>query len=251
LDYDIAPFIEGWKYEPDSLTVRLIRGDDGREKIQLRLDLGLLQLETDGRPDGARPHGFESMLDYLEDRALARDGTNGKGADFTLSTDDCDELLREGIQYYHRYLSFFHLGRYELVVRDTARNLRLFAFVVAHAVDKDDHWRFDQYRPYVLMMNTRARATLRLQDRDFDGALAIVDEGIQSIRAFLREHRHQEQEEACAELEFLRQWRGKLRQDRPLGRKERLERKLQEAIDAERYERAAELRDRIERLGNS
>ena len=41
--------------------------------------------------------------------------------------------MREGVQYYHRYLAAFHLQRYDLVVRDTERNLRLFAFVVRHA----------------------------------------------------------------------------------------------------------------------
>ena len=41
--------------------------------------------------------------------------------------------MREGVQYYHRYLAAFHLQRYDLVARDTARNLRLFAFVVKHA----------------------------------------------------------------------------------------------------------------------
>ena len=37
--------------------------------------------------------------------------------------------MREGLQYYHRYLAAFHLERYDLVARDTERNLRLFAFV--------------------------------------------------------------------------------------------------------------------------
>ena len=49
--------------------------------------------------------------------------------------------MREGLQYYHRYLSAFHLERYDLVARDTARNLRLFAFVVKHAARQRDKHR--------------------------------------------------------------------------------------------------------------
>ena len=36
---------------------RKIVGEDGKEKLQVRLDLGLLQMELNGRPDGERPHG--------------------------------------------------------------------------------------------------------------------------------------------------------------------------------------------------
>ena len=68
-------------------------------------------------------------------------------------------LLREGVQYYHRYISFWHLERYELCARDTNRNLRLFAFVREHARHTRDKLQFDQWRPYVTMMHARAVAT--------------------------------------------------------------------------------------------
>ena len=40
--------------------MRFVAGDDGREKIQMRIDLGLIQMETTGRPDGERPGGSTS-----------------------------------------------------------------------------------------------------------------------------------------------------------------------------------------------
>ncbi len=55
-DMDIADAMKGWAFEPGQVNVRLIRGNDGKPKLQLRLDLGLLQMELDGRPDGKRPH---------------------------------------------------------------------------------------------------------------------------------------------------------------------------------------------------
>ena len=59
MDYDIGPILSKWKHKPGEVAVRCIAGRDGRPKIQMRLDLGLLQMEQDGRPDGRRPHGCE------------------------------------------------------------------------------------------------------------------------------------------------------------------------------------------------
>ena len=92
--------------------------------------------------------------------------------------------MREGVQYYHRYLAAFHLQRYDLVARDTERNLRLFAFVVRHAARQRDKLQFDQYRPYVTMMHTRALALAGAGPQDdHAAALALIDEGIEGIRA--------------------------------------------------------------------
>ena len=35
----------------------------------MRIDLGLLQMEINGRPDGQRPQGSESLLDWQESNA--------------------------------------------------------------------------------------------------------------------------------------------------------------------------------------
>ena len=65
---DIAPILKGWDYEAGTINVRKIIGLDGQPKLQMRLDLGLLQMELTGRPDGHRPHGHESLLEYYEKR---------------------------------------------------------------------------------------------------------------------------------------------------------------------------------------
>ena len=56
-------------HDPEGVQVRVITGEDGSEKIQMRIDLGLIQMEINGRPDGERPEGFESLLDVYEARA--------------------------------------------------------------------------------------------------------------------------------------------------------------------------------------
>jgi hypothetical protein len=242
---DITPIISGWNFDPDELQVRMITALDGSEKIQMRIDLGLLQMELSGRPDGDRPHGHESLLDYHEAKA---EKASEAGQDYALDPASCSQLMREGLQYYHRYLSAFHLQKYDLVARDTERNLRLFAFVVQHAARQRDKLDFDRYRPYVIMMKARARALQVLAQADFVEALREIDEGIDQIRQFLRDYRQEDNESECAELGFLTRWRREVESDRPTGPVERLEQQLALAVSQEQYEEAARIRDQIKAL---
>jgi UvrB/uvrC motif len=248
---DISPILEGWNYEPDEVLVRIIRGDDGKERIQLRLDLGLLQMCVDGRPDGERPEQCESWFDYyLRERQAAGDGDR-----FKLDEADCARLLREGVQYYHRYLSFWHLKRYELCARDTARNLRLFSFIRQYARHERDKLQFDQWRPYVIMMHARAVATPLVEMRDYAGALPAIESGIRAIGKFLEDYNQVERAEQCGELNMLKKWReevaGLLNEAAPESARtsiQLLHMRLDEAVAEERFEEAAKLRDEIRRL---
>jgi hypothetical protein len=156
--------------------------------------------------------------------------------------------MREGVQFYHRYLASFHLQRYDLVVRDTDRNLRLFAFVVRHAGRQRDKLQFDQYRPYVTMMNARALVAIALGRGDHDDALARIDAGVGKIRAFLAEYGESENEAECFELGILLRLRREVQEERPVGPLERLEQQLELAVSLEEYEEAARLRDQLRRL---
>jgi hypothetical protein len=245
LSKDISSVLAGWDYDPDELQVRIVAGDDGRDKLQMRFDLGLIQMELSGRPDGTRPDGHESRLDAHEARARA---AADRSEPYPIDPAECAELLREGYQYYHRYLASFHLQRYDLVARDTDRNLRLFAFVVKHAERSRDRMEFDRFRPYVLMMRARARGQIALDKADFPAALAAIDEGIEGIRQFFRDYERAENEAECPELVFLRRWRRDVESERPVGPVERLEQQLALAVAREEYEEAARLRDQLHRL---
>ncbi|MHC4983940.1 MAG: UvrB/UvrC motif-containing protein, partial [Planctomycetota bacterium] len=174
---DIGKTLQDWPYEPGQITVRKIRGDDGREKIQLRLDLGLLQMETTGRPDGKRPHGRESLLSYYEQRLQDHKDSQGGDEGYSLDESDCEKLRGEAVMYYHRYLAEFVLEDFAGVERDTARNLMLLDFFNSYAAEESDRRAMEQYRPYIVMMNTRARGQLSLGDGRPRAALAIVKLG--------------------------------------------------------------------------
>jgi hypothetical protein len=251
---DISNILQEWKFEPEK-PVRIIQGDDGRSKIQLRVDLGLLQMEMDGRPDGLRPEGCESWLDYFERRQREHDEARPDGPPFKLSQEDCGRLMQEGVQYYHRYLSFWHLDMFELCSRDTQRNLRLFAFARAFAPNDELKIQFDQWRPYVLMMHTRALANPLLTQRAFGEAIRMIESGIEGIRDFLEEYQQSHRAEECVELVSLERWREEILSReaaaaaaRPKSAAQLLRQRLQQAVAAEEFEEAARLRDEIRRL---
>jgi hypothetical protein len=252
---DLSLILNQWPFDSDSVLVRIVPGDDGRGKIQLRVDLGILQMEMDGRPDGVRPEGCESWLDYYESRQHAHDEAHPDSAPFGLGEEDCIRLWREGMQYYHRYLSFWHLEMYEACARDTTRNLRLFAFVRAYAIDERHKLQFDQWRPYVTMMHARAVATPLLQQRLYDEGLRVIDAGIEAIRGFLDEYDQSDRSDECVELLSLERWRDEIfsREERvaaarPKSAAQLLRSQLDAAIAAEEFEEAARLRDQIRQL---
>ena len=238
---DLNDLLEGWPHEPGQVKARKIVGRDGCEKIQLRIDLGLIQMELHGRPDGNRPHGFESLLHYHQAKsAIAKSGART----YSLSEADVTALQHEGIQYYHRYLSLFQLRDFQNVVRDTERNLEMFDFVSEHSADAT----LEQFRPYVIMMNTRARASLQLKDGNTAEAVKLIQAGKEKIEAFYRAVGQPEYIESSNEIAFLNDWSTEIRAAVPLTPLETMERELKRAIADEAYERAAELRDAIRSL---
>jgi hypothetical protein len=249
MNLDISGVLEGFEFKADPPNVRRILGDDGRPKIQMRLDLGLLQMEAEGRPDGQRPHGHDCLLDYYTAQLHAHERHHGSEQGFQLSADDCASLRQEALQYYHRYLGFLLLDDWTGLARDTAHNLRVFDLIRTYAASDEDRWSTEQFRPYVLMMHTRGRASQALRNQDYNSALAAIEQGIQAIEAFFRQHNREELIPECQELTFLHDWAERIKENKPLSRMERLQRDLQAAVQNEEYERAAKLRDEIRRLG--
>src|SRR3954470_9912968 len=251
MSLDLNTLLSDWPHETGAIKVRKILGLDGREKLQLRIDLGMLQMEMTGRPDGHRPHNCESLLQYHQRRAAR---SEARGDAYELTSEQCSELQQEGIQYYHRYLSLFQINDFAGVIRDTQRNLDLFEFVSLHT-DRDELvWSFQQFRPYVLMMNTRAKASILLGDGKFAEAMREIERGRDLIVEFFQQSNFPEMAQKSSEIAFLDEWLEEVSSKRPLTKLEIMEREMEVAIASELYERAAELRDAIrllERRGSS
>jgi hypothetical protein len=212
MSLDLNTILRDWPHENGNVKVRKIAGLDGREKLQLRVDLGVLQMEMTGRPDGQRPHNCDSLLEYHQRRA-ARSEEKGEG--YELTPEQCAELQQEGIQYYHR---------------------------------EELSWSMQQFRPYVLMMNTRARASILLGEGKFAEAMGEIERGRDAISEFFQRSNFPELVSKSSEIAFLDEWLEEVKAKRPLSKLEIMQREMEAAIAKELYERAAELRDAIKLL---
>src|SRR5262249_18490719 len=83
---DIDFILDGWDYKPGVVQARLVQARGGRQVIQMRVDLGILQIETTAKPDGSKPHGHATYLSYLREQARASLKTGGP---LTLSEEQC------------------------------------------------------------------------------------------------------------------------------------------------------------------
>ena len=249
MNFDISSMLNDWEYTPGQIGVRKFKGKDGAEKIQLRVDLGLLQMNAEGRPDGKKPFGHESLLEHFESR-LAKHAEAHEGCDegFQLTAEDCSKLQQEAIQYHHRYICLFQLQDFNGVIRDTERNLRVFEFVQEYAPSSEVSWSLQQFRPQLLMMRIRARGSLALESEGHTGAIDIISEGVEEIRQFYRQQSHPEMAEQSGEIQSLEMWLNELQSKRPLTEREQLELQLEEAVQKEDYERAAQVRDSLRNL---
>ncbi len=244
---DIVPLLKGWDYEPGTINVRKISGIDGAPKLQMRLDLGLLQMEMTGRPDGTRPHGCESLLEYFESQLKEHRTRNGTELGFHLTSSQCQSLREEAVMYYHRYLSLFVLEEFPGVVRDTARNLRVLDLCSKFAVNEQDRLVLEQYRPYITMMNTRARASLLFKERRYIEAMDAVKDGLSKIKDFFARFGQEEAYAHSNEVKVLKKFAREIRRKLPVDPMQKLQSQLERAVKREHYEEAARLRDEIKR----
>ncbi len=246
MNYDLTRLLQSWPYQPGQVAARRFKGRDGQQKIQLRVDLGVLQMNAVGRPDGKRPLGQESWYHVMQTR-LQRHRAEHAGADeeFELVPEECGKLQQESIQYHHRYICLFQLEDFAAVELDCERNLAVFEFVAQYAPSEEVAWSLLQFIPQLLMMRTRARGTAALKQDRFDEALLLVSDGIAELERFYNENERTDLMENSPELASLRDWFGQVRSRRPVSEVEKLERDLAEAIRVEDYERAARVRDQL------
>ncbi len=238
---DISSALSGWSFEPGQVNVRIIRGRDGKAKIQLRLDLGLLQMEVSGRPDGKRPHKHASELDYQLHRLKKHRDASGEEKDFQLTRRECQVLREESAMFYHRYLSLFVLGQYDGVVRDTRHNIGVLNLCHKFGPTEHDREILEQYRPYIIMMEGRARACAALRDGYTNTAIAFLRGTLRNVIHTYGNPAAKESPEALILSDMIHDIRRQL----PPDPREELNKLLKKALAGEKYEEAAQLRDQL------
>ena len=109
---DLDSALGDWRYEPERISVRKIVSADGAIRIQMRVELGILQMHAEGRPDGAQPHGWPSLLTYHRKRLVRHQQRNGTPLGFGLTRQECYDLRLEASLFYRRYIALFVLEEY-------------------------------------------------------------------------------------------------------------------------------------------
>lgn len=237
----IDRILNDWPYDPDAVSVRLVDGDDGRELIQMRIEMGLLQLETTGRPDGEKPEGASSYYDYLKERYRNEDDES----EFTV--EECAECDREFVQYYHRRICWLAMREFSKAVHDADHTLRLMDLCRDYSPDEEWTISHEQYRPFVMFHRIQAAALAELDQHGPEEAVAAVNAGLDKMREIFEEHGADDAFEENELVERLNEFRETLREKFSVGKT--LDEQLEEAIETEEYERAAKLRDLIQAKG--
>lgn len=271
----IDSILKSWPYEPSTLSVRIRQGGDGRDVLQMRLDLGLLQLETAGRPDGTRPGGKNTYLDYLLDleaKWVPDEATDESAVDdepdeeieeivvdipdfdpeaqieaidgFTMTEEQCREADREFVQYYHRRLCWLAMREFANAMHDADHTLRLMDFCRDHSPDEEWTMSHEQYRPFVLFHRTQAAALAQLElGKGAEASVEAINDGLEKIKEVFVEHEAEDEYEGDELVARLVEMREGLRKQFDVGNT--LEEQLREAVENERYELAAKLRDEL------
>ncbi len=247
---DLQATLAEWPYDSEQISVRKILGNDGSVRIQMRVELGVLQMESQGCPDGSKPHGCESELAYHRRKLAKFEECNGTTMGYVITPQQCNGLRTEASLYYRRYVALFVLEEYEDVIRDTDHTLAVFELCREFAHDEDDRSCLESFRPYVLMMNARARALLADLNGDNTSAIAHVNRGIMHIKSHFGLHEVPDMIESSEELRMLRALGKELAAKIPGKSVFTVQKALRIAVEKEQFEEAARLRDMLEDLGN-
>jgi hypothetical protein len=232
--------LEGWDFEPGVVQARLVHGGDQRQLIQMRVDLGILQMEVQGRPDGKRPHGFPSYVEYL--RYEARNAEKN-GQTFVLKEEQCEEADREFVQYYHRRISWLALRNYAKAVADADHTLSFMDFIKEHSPNEEYTQAHEQYRGFVTFQRTQGAAALALEQKNPEAAVDEVRQGLAKLKAFFTAFDAEEQMEENGMVQHLKKIETSLREQH--GIESTLQEQLDLAVANEDYEEAARLRDAL------
>ncbi|MEX2186966.1 MAG: UvrB/UvrC motif-containing protein [Pirellulales bacterium] len=233
---NIDDVLRAWPHEPGELAARIVKGDDGRPVLQMRLDMGVLQMETTGRPDGARPAGAETFYDVLAEQAF-------RESEFTLSDEQCNEVDREFVQYYHRRTCWLALREFRRAVEDADHTLALMDISRKHSEDQEWTLSHEQYRPFVLFHRTQAAALAELEDNGANSAIDEINKGLDDVRKVFVEYDAEDHFEDDDLVQKLRELRESVREHYEVG--PTLDEQLSEAVAQEDYEQAAKLRDQL------
>ncbi|MBW7906119.1 MAG: UvrB/UvrC motif-containing protein [Phycisphaerae bacterium] len=246
LDLDLVT--SDWHTPPDEICARVIRGMEGGELVQLKVDLGVLQMHMDGRPDGQRFHGMPSAAEFIaHELRVHRD----------VGAADWAELNRELQQLNYRRLAFSVLA--DQALRDNNRAVsepmlrRAFRDIthclgILRTFERHQHAvpTSPALRAALVYNRTLVASRLRVVEGLIDEAIDEIGQGRRCLDELLeRTGAEPEAREADPGLTYLKQQEAQLRHAH--GVRQTLRERIEAAVENEDFETAARLRDELRR----
>ena len=235
----LTDLLRSWPHKPGQINARTVECPDGRVVLQVRVELGILQMETSGRPDGARPEQRESVFESARTRIAEASET------VRLDAATCAALRDEAALFSYRSVVFSVLDDHAGVLRDTERNLLVAEFVLVNAEQSEDRSLAASTLPQLLMMRARARSTIAARSGELKLARAALDEGLGEIEAAYMERGGRSAFEASQEARVLLGMREMLVPQLPSSQRQELRDRLKDALAVENFELAAILRNEL------
>lgn len=247
---DLDALVAGWDCPPGELRARLITGRDGCEHVQVRLDLGLLQMHMTGRPDGQRHRGHETARAWIEHELRVQGN---------VISNDWQCLQREIQQFNYRRLAYVYLAEEALQQDDSATSERFIngalgdiSACLAGLEVAQQHAppgvADESLLPTLLFDAARLQTQLCLVQGRVEEAVERAERGAKEVAALLAELEYDEEAQAAdPAVSFLRDLARQLRIEHGVG--QTLQEQLDEALEREDFEGAAKIRDAMQRRG--
>jgi hypothetical protein len=162
-----------------------------------------------------------------------------------LTEEQCFEVDREFLQFYHRRVCWLAIREFQRAIADADHTIDLMDFVRDHSPDEEWTLSHEQYRPFVLFHRTQAAALAQLDQQGPERAIEEINAGLSRIREVFERAEAGEQFDEEGMVEQLRELQDAIREHYEVGRT--LSEQLADAVAAEHYELAARLRDEIAR----
>jgi hypothetical protein len=248
MSHDLSPLLVDFDYEPGRLKARVVRAADGRELLQVRVELGLLQMECEGRPDGRGSVVGEADAFLRQRRAVGGDVAGADASEQLLGGGALAAALRlELIQYQQRAVAFLAVGDFARALRD-AEAVRVGTTMVAGLGGAAEREWSESARFSAVVLRTRAAAAMLAVAGRTREAGSVIESGLAMLREAAEFVGIDEHFDTLADVRSLRALRDTLVPQLPPAQRSELEERLRAAVRAENYELAAILRDELRLL---
>lgn len=141
------------------------------------------EYELTGRPDGERPYGEESLLDfYLRARS---------GETIALSEGELAGLREESWQYYVRRNFHFLFEDFHRAREDAEHNLGIWNLIDRSDIGEDSKWTYLKWWPWIERDRAMAQALRDVEHDELEQAAAELYRAQRSIEQFGKERAEQ------------------------------------------------------------